>query len=86
MLTRRRFLAQSAAALPFLGMAAQSNSAQRKPLMIDSHVHVFKRDPQFPYAKGAKPPADAPVDEVPCEVTEVVCEVTIEDEALAEHS
>jgi len=30
--------------------------------MIDSHVHVFQRDPQFPYAKGAKPPADAPVE------------------------
>jgi predicted TIM-barrel fold metal-dependent hydrolase len=64
-LTRRRFLAQSAAgitALPLGRVAAQSSSAQRKPLMIDSHVHVFQRDPQFPYAKGAKPPADAPVE------------------------
>ncbi|HZP03399.1 MAG TPA: amidohydrolase family protein [Terracidiphilus sp.] len=24
--------------------------------MIDSHVHVFKRDPKFPYAPGANPP------------------------------
>lgn len=25
--------------------------------MIDAHVHVFKRDPAFPYAAGAHPPA-----------------------------
>jgi predicted TIM-barrel fold metal-dependent hydrolase len=31
--------------------------------MIDSHVHVFKHDAQFPYAEGAHPPAvDAPVE------------------------
>ena len=29
--------------------------------MIDSHVHVFERNPQFPFAPGAHPPAqDAP--------------------------
>lgn len=26
--------------------------------MIDSHVHVYKHDPQFPFAAGAKPPAE----------------------------
>jgi predicted TIM-barrel fold metal-dependent hydrolase len=69
-LTRRRFLTQSAAgvaALPFASrtLAAQPGSAQRGSLMIDSHVHVFKHDPQFPYAPGAKPPAeDAPVEKL----------------------
>lgn len=33
--------------------------------MIDSHVHVFKHDPQFPFAPGAHPPAaDAPVEKL----------------------
>jgi predicted TIM-barrel fold metal-dependent hydrolase len=66
-LNRRRFLAQSAAgmfALPLRGVpAAHPASAPMKPLMIDSHVHVFKRDPQFPFAPGANPPAqDASVE------------------------
>ena len=26
--------------------------------MIDAHVHVFAHDPQFPFAQGAKPPAE----------------------------
>lgn len=26
--------------------------------MIDAHVHVFKRDPEFPYAAGANPPRE----------------------------
>lgn len=63
MLTRRRFLAQSAAGAAALPLTAKIGHAQTGPLMIDSHVHVFKRDPQFPYAPGAKPPAqDAPVE------------------------
>lgn len=63
MLNRRRFLAQSAACAAVSSLASQFSSAQRRPLLIDSHVHVFKRDPQFPYAEGAKPPAqDAPVE------------------------
>ncbi|HVU44993.1 MAG TPA: amidohydrolase family protein [Terracidiphilus sp.] len=60
MLTRRSFLSQSA-----LSIAALPLAAQKSQLMIDSHVHVFKRDPQFPYAPGAKPPAeDAPVEKL----------------------
>lgn len=63
MLSRRSFLAQSAAGIAALPFASQTVSAQQGPLMIDSHVHVFKRDPQFPYAQSAKPPAqDAPVE------------------------
>ena len=26
--------------------------------MIDSHVHVWKHDPAFPFAEGARPPAE----------------------------
>jgi predicted TIM-barrel fold metal-dependent hydrolase len=57
MLSRRSFLAQSAAGIAALPLVSNLGSAQGRPLMIDSHVHVFKRDPQFPYAQGAKPPA-----------------------------
>lgn len=67
MFSRRRFLAQSAAsllALPFRSaIASPLDSAADRSLTIDSHVHVFKHDRQFPYAQGAKPPAeDAPVE------------------------
>jgi L-fuconolactonase len=68
MLNRRRFLAQSSAAiaaLPFRELLA-ADVAKRSafsPIMIDSHVHVFKRDPAFPFAPGSHPPAeDAPVE------------------------
>ncbi len=65
MLTRRHFVARSAAGIALLPFASRHSAAQKGPLMIDSHVHVFKRDPQFPYAEGAKPPAeDAPVEKL----------------------
>lgn len=66
MVTRRHFLAQSAAGLAALPLAAQQPPHAQQPLlMIDSHVHVFKRDPRFAYAPGSKPPAqDAPVEEL----------------------
>jgi L-fuconolactonase len=38
----------------FLAMLSQI----RKPLLIDSHVHVWKHDPAFPFAKEAHPPAE----------------------------
>lgn len=53
--TRRRFLAQSAAgalAIPILSTKKPRREA------LDAHVHVFKRDPEFPYAPDAHPPAD----------------------------
>jgi hypothetical protein len=28
----------------------------RRTVMIDSHVHVWKHTPEFPFAEGAKPP------------------------------
>src|SRR3981189_900488 len=50
MLNRRAFLATPFAA----GLLAQN----AKPLLIDSHVHVWKPDPAFPFAKEAHPPAE----------------------------
>jgi L-fuconolactonase len=55
--TRRRFLAQAAAsavALPLPSSSGQSRGAR----LIDSHVHVFEHNPQFPFAPGAHPPAE----------------------------
>jgi predicted TIM-barrel fold metal-dependent hydrolase len=49
MLNRRAFLA-TPLVVPLLGATA--------PLLIDSHVHVWKHDPAFPFAQGAKPPAE----------------------------
>lgn len=50
-MNRREFLAASAA-------GALTTNAQSAPLTIDSHVHVWKHDPAFPFAQGAKPPAE----------------------------
>jgi hypothetical protein len=53
MLTRRRFLAQSAAsaiALPLLSSKTQNHGV---PLTIDAHVHVFERNARFPFAPAA---------------------------------
>jgi L-fuconolactonase len=57
-LDRRRFLAQSLA-LPLANLQGSSlmSVAGTKPLLIDSHVHVFKHDSEFPFAEGAQPPA-----------------------------
>jgi L-fuconolactonase len=37
-------------------MLASTLSAAPSYRIVDSHVHVFKKDPRFPYAEGAKPP------------------------------
>jgi L-fuconolactonase len=51
MWTRRRFVAASAATA-----LAQSIRAQAPPIpFIDSHVHVWKHDPAFPFARGVNP-------------------------------
>jgi L-fuconolactonase len=53
LLNRRLFLATGAA-------AALKGAAGPGPLTIDSHVHVWKHDAEFPFAQGAKvPPEDA---------------------------
>jgi L-fuconolactonase len=51
LLNRRLFLATGAA-------AALKAAAAGGPLTIDSHVHVWKHDAQFPFAEGAHPPAE----------------------------
>src|SRR3954453_8694296 len=54
-MNRRNFLASSLGTSPAaLKVTAQGAS----PLTIDSHVHVWKHDPAFPFAKEAKPPAE----------------------------
>ncbi|WP_176079839.1 amidohydrolase family protein [Paraburkholderia tropica] len=63
MMTRRRFMS-SALALPAMGAigALASCSTERplatsaKPLLIDSHVHVWTTDPKYPFAVGADVP------------------------------
>jgi predicted TIM-barrel fold metal-dependent hydrolase len=59
MWTRRHFVAISAAAA-----LATRTFAQTQPIpFIDSHVHVWKTDPAFPFATGAHPsPSDASVE------------------------
>lgn len=59
MWTRREFVAASTAIAVTSRMAAQSPPIP----FIDSHVHVWKTDPAFPFAAGAHPsPPDAPVE------------------------
>ena len=61
-ISRRSFLARSGAAsitLPLQKiLASPAGHMDSAPLMIDAHVHVFKRDPLFPYAQEAKPPVE----------------------------
>jgi L-fuconolactonase len=54
MWNRRRFIAASIAS-SFSSSPALSAAG---PLLIDSHVHVWKHDPAFPFAEGAHPPPD----------------------------
>ncbi len=54
MWNRRRFIAASIASSAIGSFAAAPTS----PLLIDSHVHVWKHDPAFPFAPGAHPPAE----------------------------
>jgi L-fuconolactonase len=62
MFTRRSFLVGSAAQAVALPQAFSPVSAMVAgavaPLLIDSHVHVWKHDPAFPFAAGAKPPKE----------------------------
>jgi L-fuconolactonase len=67
MLSRRRFVASTVASAMVLSsrqrlasevLAPPANPEPETPVMIDSHVHVFERDANFPFAKGAKPPAE----------------------------
>jgi L-fuconolactonase len=56
MWTRREFVAASCAA----AVARPLEAATRPVPFLDSHVHVWKHDPRFPFAAGANvPPEDA---------------------------
>ncbi len=57
-MNRRRFLTASIA-LPLTARytSAVASSPDRLTL-IDSHVHVFRHDPAFPFAPGASPPPE----------------------------
>jgi L-fuconolactonase len=54
MWTRRQFVAASAASAVARGTLAQAALVP----FIDSHVHVWKHDPAFPFAVGANAPAE----------------------------
>jgi predicted TIM-barrel fold metal-dependent hydrolase len=59
-MNRRRFVATSLAASlvrPFGTALARSPGTERFSL-IDSHVHVWKHDPRFPFAPGSHPPPE----------------------------
>jgi L-fuconolactonase len=59
MWSRRQFLATSAA------IAIAPSPATEDVPLIDSHVHVWKHDPTFPFAPGANPPPeDAAVEQL----------------------
>lgn len=58
MLTRRRFLAQSAAGALALSPLAAEGSERAQDVLIDAHVHVFERSARFSFAAGAHPPAE----------------------------
>ncbi len=60
-MNRRRFLAGSLAS----AAAAPALSGSAAPLLIDSHVHVWKQDPNLPFAVGANvPPGDFAVEQL----------------------
>ena len=55
LLSRRAFVASSVAALA--SRPSLAAPAPAPPLLIDSHVHVWKHDRAFPFAEGAHPPS-----------------------------
>jgi len=56
MMNRRRFLATATAVTAATRMCAAPASSTLP--LIDSHVHVWKHDPQFPFAPGSHPPPE----------------------------
>ena len=55
MFSRRRFVASSLA-VPIARALGQERLGATP--LIDSHVHVWKHDAAFPFAEGARPPAE----------------------------
>ncbi len=56
-MNRRDFLAGALVAGTGAGAVAAA-TGDTVPLTIDSHVHVWKHSPEFPFAPGAHPPAE----------------------------
>lgn len=58
MMNRRNFLTASIAGSLTRSLASSFATpiVEKKSLLIDSHVHVWKHDPTFPFARGAHPP------------------------------
>src|SRR5882762_35846 len=58
MFSRRKFVAGTIAStfLPIVDTIGEDCSA--RPTLVDSHVHVWKHDPRFPFAQSASPPAE----------------------------
>ena len=64
-MNRRRFVAASIAQTLALQVVSRAYTPELHPALIDSHVHVWKRDPAFPFAVTAHPPAeDASVEQL----------------------
>jgi L-fuconolactonase len=62
-MNRRRFLATSIAQALALRATSPASAigpraSELEPILIDSHVHVWKHDPAFPFAPGAHPPTE----------------------------
>lgn len=55
--TRRKFVATTAAAAATASSFPALAQAVPSPF-IDSHVHVWKHEPAFPFAQGSHPPAE----------------------------
>jgi predicted TIM-barrel fold metal-dependent hydrolase len=60
MMNRRHFIATSIASslAGRVDASFASPLAVKRSLLIDSHVHVWKHDPTFPFAQGAHPPPE----------------------------
>jgi L-fuconolactonase len=60
MMNRRSFIAKSIASslAGRVDASFPSSITDKRSLLIDSHVHVWKHDPAFPFAQGAHPPAE----------------------------
>jgi len=60
MMNRRSFIAKSIASslAGRVDASFASSITDKRSLLIDSHVHVWKHDSAFPFAQGAHPPAE----------------------------
>ena len=58
MLDRRQFVSSVASVLGAPVLQSFGQPARASRALIDSHVHVWKHDPAFPFAQGASPPAE----------------------------